>query len=249
MTPRRTDRIDCRNDSSEQVFPLLATETLRSPKSHSMPKETATNKSGDEKISLFWRIFGGTIVSIVALLFITAYQSISSSIHDLRTELSQLREAKGDFVKKDEYSNTRSKVWEKLQDLDKQLGATAAPLVQIKDRLSQLEDQTKTTTLERKDMHELQATIKERMVQFEQQLNQGKMTQKDLQSVLQTISGLQEKSVLRDQQIKQLEDERKDLMKEVQSLRERLVRVEATNGAAPKNENGKTEKSRSGAER
>jgi predicted nucleic acid-binding Zn-ribbon protein len=213
-----------------------------------MPKETGSAKSGDEKISLFWRIFGGTILSIVALLVITAYQSITGSIHDMHTELSQLREAKADLVKKDEYAQTRTRIWEKLQDLEKQIGAASAPVVQIKDRVGQLEEQSKTTSLERKEMHELHATIKERMAQFEQQLNQGKTTQKDLQSLLQTVSGLQEKSVLRDQQLKQLEDERKDLMKEVQALRERLARVEATTGAAPKNDNGKQEKPRSGSD-
>lgn len=245
MTPRRNDRIESRTDSSEQIFPILASETLRTSKSHTLPKELAGNKSGDEKISLFWRIFGGTILSIVALLVITAYQSISGSIHDMRTELSQLREAKADLVKKDEYSTARTRLWEKIQDVEKQVSAAAAPVVQIKDRVGQLEEQSKTTALERKEMHELHATIKERMTQFEQQLNQGKMTQKDLQSVLQAVGGLQEKAVLRDQQLKQLEDERKELMKEVQALRERLARVEATKDAAPRNDSGKPAKSRS----
>lgn len=248
MTPRRNDRIDCRTDSSEQVFPILAAETLRTPKSHAAPKEANSSKSGDEKISLFWRIFGGTILSIVALLVITAYQSISGSIHDMHTELSQLREAKASLVPKDEFAATRTRMWEKIQDVEKQVGAASAPVVQIKDRITQLEEQSKTTSQERKEMHELHATMKERMTQFEQQLNQGKMTQKDLQSLLQTVSGLQEKAVLRDQQLKQLEDERKDLIKEVQALRERLARVEATTGSAPKNESEKKDKPRSGSD-
>ncbi len=217
---------------------------MRTPKSHSVQKET--DKGGDEKVSLFWRIFGGTLLSIVALLVLTAYQSITGSIHDLRSDLSMLKEAKADLVKKDEFSAKTNKLWDKIQDVEKQTGAAVGPVQQMKDRLGQLEDQAKTTSQERKEMHELQATVKERMLQFEQQLNQGKTTQKDLQTVQQTISGLQEKSVLRDQQIKQLEDERKDLMKEIQALRERLARVEATKDAAPKNDSPKSDKPRSG---
>src|SRR5262245_52529244 len=105
MSPRRSDRDDCRSDSNEQVLPMVASETMRTPKSHAMPKEVS-GKSSDEKISLFWRIFGGTILSIVSLLVITAYQSISGSMHEIRTELSQLKEAKAEFVKKDEYSTS-----------------------------------------------------------------------------------------------------------------------------------------------
>jgi uncharacterized coiled-coil DUF342 family protein len=247
VTPRRSDRFDGRTDSSEQIFPILAAETLRTPKSHAGQKEA--EKSGDEKVSLFWRIFGGTILSIVALLVLTAYQSITGSIHDLRTDLSSLKEAKADLVKKDEFSTKTAKLWDKIQDVEKQLGSAVGPVQQLKDRLGQFEDQAKTTSQERKEMHELQGTVKERMLQFEQQLNQGKATQKDVQTVQQTISGLQEKSVLRDQQIKQLEDERKDLIKEIQTLRERLARVEATKDASPKNDTPKPENSRGGEAR
>jgi chromosome segregation ATPase len=247
MSPRRSERdSDCRSDSNEQVLPMLASETMRTSKSHVMPKEL-NGKSSDEKVSLFWRIFGGTILSIVSLLVITAYQSISSSIHDLRTELSQLKEAKAEFVKKDDYTAARTRMWDRMQEIDKQVATATAPIAQMKERMTQLDEQTRTTAGERKDMNELHATIKERMAQFEQQLAQGKMTQKDLQMMLQTIGGLQEKSVLRDQQLKQLEDERKELMKEIQALRERLARMEAAKDAASKPEGpARSEKARSG---
>ena len=105
VTPRRSDR-DYRSDSSEQLFPIIASETIRVPKSHLLPAENS-GKSNEERISWFWRIFGGTILSISALVVITAYQSISGSIHDLRLDLAQLKEAKADFVKKDDYAASR----------------------------------------------------------------------------------------------------------------------------------------------
>ncbi len=247
MSPRRNDRdADFRGDSNEQVIPMVASETMRTPKSHAMPKEM-NGKGADEKVSLFWRIFGGTILSIVSLLVITAYQSISGSMHELRTDLSQLKEAKSEFVKKDEYSTARTRMWERMQEIDKQVATATAPIGQLKDRMGQFEEQTKSNAGERKEITELQATIKERLAQFEQQLNQGKMAQKDVQMVLQTIGGLQEKAILRDQQVKQLEDERKELMKEIQALRERVARVEATKEAAPKIDGGpKPEKTKTG---
>src|SRR5262249_14264690 len=74
LKPARFSRSDeGRNDSSEQLFPILASETVRNSAtpSHQPPQPV---KNGDEKISIFWRVFGGTVVSIVALVVITAYQ-------------------------------------------------------------------------------------------------------------------------------------------------------------------------------
>ena len=44
-------------------------------------------------MSLFWRVFGGTILSIVALAAVTLYNNLSNGISDLRAEhqVAQLR--------------------------------------------------------------------------------------------------------------------------------------------------------------
>ena len=54
----------------------------------------STEGRNEEKISIFWRVFGGTILSIVALAVITLYNSISSNISDLRNEVNREREAR-----------------------------------------------------------------------------------------------------------------------------------------------------------
>src|SRR5437763_6822765 len=172
MTPRRMNSSDDRGDSVEQ-YRLVTAETLRSAAAHHEPPA----KPNEEKISLFWRIFGGTILSIVALVIITAYQSISNSITDLRTSVSHLNEAKADFVKKDENSASRTRTWDRMAEIQKEAASAAA-------------------------------------------------------TAQQGLTALQEKSVARDQQIKQMEEEHKELLKEVQSLRERLARVEATKAPA-----------------
>ncbi len=236
MTPRRGQRVDVHSDSTEQLFPILASEPVRRTP---MPPQTdpVALKPAEERVSLFWRIFGGTLLSITALGVLTAYQSVSSSISDLRTGLSHINESKAEFIKKDEYAAMRQRTWDSLNELQKEIAAIATPLNQLKDRIAQIEEQNKTSAGERREMHEWQATIKERVLQLEQQLTAVKAGQKDLLAIQQAITALQEKSLVRDQLLKQMEDDRKELLKELQSLRERLARVEAareaTKEAAP----------------
>ena len=201
MTHRRVQEHSSCDESGEHVFPLLAAETIRNSTS---PAQVAqSSKSNDEKMSLFWRVFGGTLLSIAALVVITAYQAQSSSINELRNELAHSNEAHAQFVKSDEYTSARTKIWDQLQQMQKD----SLAVQQLKDRLGLLEEQIKA----------------------------GAATQKDVQSLQQTISAMQEKAVLRDQQLKQMDDDRKDLCKELQALRERLAKLEASKEAQPAN--------------
>jgi DNA repair exonuclease SbcCD ATPase subunit len=86
---------------------VIAAETLRSAAESSSGKGTEKKKD-DEHLSVFWRVFGGTILSIVALAAITLYNNLSSGISDLRTELNREREARAGLVKKED-SDTRTK--------------------------------------------------------------------------------------------------------------------------------------------
>jgi len=77
------------------------------------------NTSNDEeKISLFWRIFGGTILSMVALGTLTLYNNLSSNISDLRRELNQEREARSDLVRKQDFNTMLSNQAERLRLLE-----------------------------------------------------------------------------------------------------------------------------------
>lgn len=226
VQPRRSFRDEPRGDSSEQLFPILATETTRSV-SHAVPRSDSNGKNGEEKISLFWRIFGGAILSIVALVVITAYQSMNNSIHELRTSITAVSESRADLVKKEEYRSTQTNIWDRLQENQKEVATMQSAVHQLRDRLATMEESSKLTAAERKEMLEMHATIKERLAQFESRLNGSTMTQKDVQTLQASVSALQEKSTVRDQQLKQMEDERKEMLKEVQSLRERIAKMEA----------------------
>jgi DNA repair exonuclease SbcCD ATPase subunit len=95
---------------------LAALETARSAAESS--SKGAEAKPEEERVSLFWRIFGGTILSIVALVTITLYNNLTTSISDLRAEVSSEREARAELVKKDEYNTRVNAVYERMRGID-----------------------------------------------------------------------------------------------------------------------------------
>ena len=80
----------------------LMAETLRNGAGRDVAAPPA---KGEEKISVFWRVFGGTILSIVALVVITVYQQFSSSLAELRNDMIRSNEARAELLKKDEFNS------------------------------------------------------------------------------------------------------------------------------------------------
>ncbi len=111
MLPKRADH----DDDIDRTGELAALETARSAGESG---SKADPKKDDEHVSIFWRLFGGTILSIVALVSITLFNNMSSSIADLRTDLSREREARAELVKKDEYSTRVNAVYERMRGID-----------------------------------------------------------------------------------------------------------------------------------
>ena len=110
MLQRRGDE-----EEIDRTSELAALETARSA-SESCSK--ADPKKDEERVSIFWRLFGGTILSIVALVSITLYNNMASSISDLRADLSREREARAELVKKDEYTTRVTAVYERMRSID-----------------------------------------------------------------------------------------------------------------------------------
>jgi hypothetical protein len=193
LLPRRISRQDDHSaftDSERHL--ILAAETLRS--GHGKPVKS--DERPEEKLSLFWRVFGGTILSICALTIITAYQQLAGGIHDLRTDVSRIREVTGEYLKKDEFNARSTQVWNRLNELNglnasisvltnkvggiedqrkvgeqdhKDLLAVAATLAALKDRESNLEKQIRDADAERREvMRELQQ-LRERLAKLEGQ--------------------------------------------------------------------------------
>jgi hypothetical protein len=170
-----------RDDSGEHVFPILATETTRSTGASTQPARPT-----EEKISLFWRVFGGTLLSIAALVAITAYQAQNNSINDLRNELARANEARAQLVKNDEFTSARTKIWDKFQEMQKD----TVTLQQVKDHVGLLEEQLKAGAVIQKDLQSLQQTVsamQEKAVLRDQQFKQLDDEKKDLVKELQAL--------------------------------------------------------------
>ncbi|MBX7104528.1 MAG: hypothetical protein K1X57_10640 [Gemmataceae bacterium] len=170
----------------------------------------------EEKISVFWRVFGGTILSITALVCIQAYQSLMSSLHEVRADQNRMRDAAADFVKKDEFSSRSSTLWNRVQELQSlQSSVTVAS-----SKLTAAEAALAAAERERK---ELLASVA--------------AEHKEVLTLVATVHGLKDKDALLEKKLGDAETERKELLKELQALRERLAKLE---GQAQPTTTGKT---------
>lgn len=201
MLPKRDDRDDTNTNRDRAGELPLASELLR----QASTKTDEPAKKDEEKLSLFWRVFGGTILSIAALVLITIYQAIASSIHDLRTELSRVSESRAEFLKKDEFNTHKTSVWNRFENVT----ALSAGLSSVKDRVGGLEDHRKVAEAESKEQQALATAVnavQARLSALDTQGKQIELTQKDVQTINVSLSAVQEKSRLRDEELKQIHE-------------------------------------------
>jgi hypothetical protein len=138
---------------------LFAGEVLRS----GTASLAAAPARGEERISLFWRVFGGTLLSLAGLVTITVYQQFNNTIHDLRNDLSRLAESRGELVKKDEFNSRMTSVWNSVKDAQ----AANASVTALKERSTLLEQQVKAGEEERKELLREVQRLRERLVVVE----------------------------------------------------------------------------------
>jgi DNA repair exonuclease SbcCD ATPase subunit len=167
---------------------------------------------------LFWRVFGGTAVSIAALVAVTLYNNMTTNINELRSEVSRVNEARAELVKKEEFNSRNQNLWDRLQALQ-ELRVTVTGL---KEQMSSL--------------GEKQADVKgarDALSTIEQRLKAAEDDHKALAKAELTITALEQKTAARDTQLKAAEDDRKELARQVQELRERLAKVEGMTEGKP----------------
>lgn len=126
----------------------------------------AAAAKGEERISLFWRVFGGTLLSIVALVVVTVYQQFSNSLFELRNDMIHLNEARADLVTKEDFNSRMTSVWNGLKDLQT-AGATVSGL---RERATLLEQNLKDAESERKEMAHQMERLRDRIAVLEGQL-------------------------------------------------------------------------------
>lgn len=177
------------NSREKNNAAALAVETLRSA---SEKAAAATPTKGEENVSWFWRIFGGTILSIVALVVMTAYTQMTSSLTDLRRDFSQLQEARGDLLKKDEFNGRLTALWNAFKELQ----TAQQSLATLNERTKLLDTQfEKQTRISDDDRRELARKIEEqrRLISDDQRDVQRKMEEqvKQMQALAERMASLE----------------------------------------------------------
>jgi type VI protein secretion system component VasF len=206
ITGDRSDRQACRSDSDSQV---LAVETLRN--ADSKGAQAVSSGSEEKSIPMIWRIFGGTLLSIGALVAITLYSQLSNRIENLSDSTAKKLETVSDnLVKKQEFFDSRKGLWAEIQS-------------------------------QKKEMVEGDRELRERCVRLEGQLKVAEEKARDSARELQTLhetlhsfAPLKETAMRLDLQVKELRDERARLVQDLQQVRERIASVEGRTSAGSK---------------
>ena len=161
------NRPECREDPNSasgimmrgRTSTAAASETLR----NGAAAGAAAQGKGEERLSLFWRVFGGTLLSIAALVIVTVYQQFSNCLLELRNDMIHLNESRADLLKKDEFNNRMNSVWSSMKDL--QTAETA--LTGLRERSALLEQQLKAAEDERKELTRQLQQLRERLAVVE----------------------------------------------------------------------------------
>jgi hypothetical protein len=163
VLPRRythTDGHSAFTDSERHL--ILAAETLRSGDT---PVKAKDAEKSEEKISVFWRVFGGTILSITALAVISAYQSLANGIHEVRTDVGHIKETGGEYIKKDEFNNRTTLIWNGIREAQ----AVTPSVTVLTAKAATLEAQLSAAEQERKELLREMLQLRERLAKLEGQ--------------------------------------------------------------------------------
>jgi hypothetical protein len=169
--PRRDQSAAMRSQGAT----LLAAESLRSGTSPPEAKE-------EKGIPLVWRIFGGTVLSIGALIAVTLYQQLHNKVETLADAL----------VKKEEFFDHRKGIWDRIEKLRSKEQEVDG---QIQERCTRLEQQVKSCEEMYKEMlpemklmrETFIAHLKESSVRLEQQVKSGEEERKKLLAEIQQL--------------------------------------------------------------
>lgn len=222
---RRNDRDEHDGFSSATAqLPFTATALHNSQK----PAETKPDENGG--ISVFWRVFGGTIISICALVGITLYNSMNSQISELRNEIHKLNDARAELIKKDEFSNRVNSYWERVQLLQTQNNEQNANIRAMRAEIDAYKEKiTRTGTdidTAKKDLASIEA-MKEKLTSLATDVKAVRDDSLKLrQDVDKNLASDQDRKTRRDEQYKEFDKSLKDLTATIQALQIKLARLE-----------------------
>lgn len=214
-------------DPREPEAAVLAAGAMRTAEIHGHDSLKPAPGHPDDRLSLFWRVFGGTILSICALVAITIYNNLQSNINELRAELSRSSEARAELVKKEEFNTRTQGLWDRVQTLP-----------ELKATVSGLKEQVAGYGEKQGDVK----SLRDQVAAIEQRLKTAEEDRKALAKAELAITALEQKTAAREAQLKASEDERKEMGKQLAELRERLAKVEGATEVKPMSKKAPVEK-------
>jgi DNA repair exonuclease SbcCD ATPase subunit len=140
---RREALLEELNRRNEAVppLPVVAAAALRMSEEDMKPKP----KNDEGGVSIFWRLFGGAILSGVVFLGVTLYNSLNSSISDIRNQATKLSEDRANLVRKEDFETKLAENYKRYQDvngvgneLKNTLTAQKSELESLKDKFTKL---------------------------------------------------------------------------------------------------------------
>jgi DNA repair exonuclease SbcCD ATPase subunit len=205
-------------DDREAQNAVLAAGTLRTAESRATERIHHHPTHSDDRVSVFWRVFGGTILSIFALVAVTLYNNLQSNVNEVRAELSRANEARAELVKKEEFNTRTQSLWDRMQALQ-----------ELRAAVTGLKEQLATCGEKQAEIK----PIREQLAALEQRLKGAEDDHRGLAKAEQTIAALEQKVAARDNQLKAGDEERKEMAKQLAELRERLAKVEGATEVKP----------------
>ena len=189
---------------------------------HASPRR----RNDEERISIFWRLFGGAMISVAALVGVTIYNSMQMSVAELRVEVTKLHEAKSEAAKKDDLAALRTVV--NGHDLFKvELDSLKERAMKNRVDLDALSKENKEQNANVKAMQSTLDGLKEKLVTM---TTEHKLLRDDTLKVRQDVdknqAADQERKERRDAQYKAYEETIKEMGKSITELREKIARIE-----------------------
>jgi hypothetical protein len=210
----------------------------------------APGGNDEHKISVFWRVFGGTILSIVALVSITLFNSIQSSISELRAETARAREALATAVKREDLDRERDSrsamakkedvdarvktIYERIRTIEGYKGDIEA----VKERASAAslavdalkKDVGTSVDALKRDAASVEV-LRERFAVLNGEVKLATEAAQRVQAEVEKNKASDlERKLARDAQARSFEESLRELQRAVQDCREKLARLE---GAGP----------------
>lgn len=225
MSMKRSGRDDSGVYDSGDATPMLGAALLAGAAGKADPHPKGP-KSDDERMHIFWRVFGGTILSIVALSAITLFNNLTSSISELRADITRLNEARAEMVKKDEFNTRISTSYERIQGLQAQNTAQNATLAGYRTELDGIKERMAGVESVRKDLAVIEA-LKERLTTL---AADAKVYRDEYQKLRQDVdknqAADQERKTRRDEQHREVEKSLKEMLAAIQACEVKLARLE-----------------------